>query len=436
MPPTVAVIGGGAAGFFSAISCAEANPKSRVVLFEKSRHLLAKVRVSGGGRCNVTHSCFDPKELVARFPRGSRELLGPFHVWQPSDTITWFEARGVRLKTEADGRMFPTTDSSSTIIDCLVNAATELGVEVKTETDVRSVSTSASRRFTLGLGDGGSFEADRVIVASGGGKHSGGLSIAQSFGHTITELAPSLFTFHIDDPRIRGLQGLTVKHVRVACTEAELEETGPMLITHWGLSGPAILKLSAWGARPFARMGYDFELGINWLGDASIDAARTVLTDQKRDSARKAIRTACPFDLPKRLWERLTEAAGIAEQLQWANISKAQLSALVEQLVDSRVRVTGKTMNKEEFVTCGGVSLGEIDFKRLESRLFPGLYFAGEVLDIDGVTGGFNFQAAWTTGRIAGTSAAVSITDPPVTPHAGWVRACHAPLGAHRCSPV
>ena len=410
MQETVAVIGGGAAGFFSAISCSEANPGLRVVVFERSRRVLAKVRVSGGGRCNVTHSCFEPRELVTRYPRGSRELLGPFHQWQPRDTVAWFEARGVSLKTEADGRIFPTSDLSSTIIDCLVRAARTLDVEVRKQAGVQSVSTSSARRFALTVGHGGSFEADRLIIASGGARKSGGPRIAQSLGHTITELAPSLFTFHVDDPRIGGLQGLTIENVRVVCREAKLEQSGPMLITHWGLSGPAILKLSAWGARSLARMGYRFELRVNWLGDASADSVRSTLNDQKRDLSRRSVRTLCPFPLPKRIWERLTGAAGIATGSQWAQLGKAQMNALVEQLVDSRFHVTGKSMNKEEFVTCGGVSLREVDFKRMESKLVPGLHFAGEVLDIDGVTGGFNFQAAWTTGRIAGTHAAESLS--------------------------
>lgn len=383
------------------------------MVFEKSAGVLRKVRVSGGGRCNVTHSCFDPAELVTRYPRGSRELLGPFHAWQPADTIEWFQSRGVPLKTESDGRMFPTTDSSATIIDCLVDAASELGVEVKTQANVRSASRSSAGRFVLDIGTGGSFEADRLIVASGGGEPSGGLSIARSFGHTITELAPSLFTFHIDDPRISGLQGLSVGNVRVDCPEVRLEQSGPMLITHWGLSGPAILKLSSWGARRFARLDYRFELRVNWLGAESFDDVRSALGDRRSDMGRKAVHTLCPFDLPKRIWQRLVEAAGIEVGSQWAQLGKAQMNALADQLVDSRFGVTGKSMNKEEFVTCGGVSLGEVDFRRMESRLAPGLHFAGEVLDIDGVTGGFNFQAAWTTGRIAGTSAAGDTREKP-----------------------
>ncbi len=403
---TVAVIGGGAAGFFSAIACAEANPNLRVVLFEKSAGILRKVRVSGGGRCNVTHACFDPAELVGHYPRGSRELLGPFYAWQPEDTIEWFRSRGVSLKTEADGRLFPITDSSSTIIDCLVEAAGEHGVDVRTQSDVRSASALPNGNFALSVGDEAVFEADRLIVASGGGKPSGGLALAKSFGHSITELAPSLFTFHIDDPRLAELSGVSVGDVRVSCQEMGLEQSGPMLITHWGLSGPAILKLSAWGARPFARKDYRFELHVNWCGDLTKAAVRQTLTEYKRGAGRGSVGATGPFQLPKRIWQRLVEAAGIVPQSQWAQLRQAELSDLSEQLAEARFHVTGKSMNKEEFVTCGGVALNEIDFKRMESRLVSGLYFAGEVLDIDGVTGGFNFQAAWTTGRIAGTSAA------------------------------
>lgn len=413
MPGTVAVVGGGAAGFFAAISCAETDPDLRILLLEKSAGVLRKVRVSGGGRCNVTHSCFDPRELVTRYPRGARELLGPFHAWQPRDTIDWFESHGVALKTEADGRMFPISDSSATVIECLTSAAADLGVEVRTQAEVRSAARGSDGRFALESSCAESLGADRLIVASGGGKPSGGLDIARSFGHTVTELAPSLFTFHVDDPRIRGLQGLSVPDVRVACDETSLEQSGPMLITHWGLSGPAILKLSAWGAREFARMGYQFEIRINWMGGASADTAGRALREQKNSAGRQAVGSTPRFDLPRRVWRRLVAAAGIDATTQWAQLGRPQMESLIAQLIDSRMQVTGKSMNKEEFVTCGGVSLPEIDFKRMESKLVPGLHFAGEVLDIDGITGGFNFQAAWTTGRIAGTSAAGSLGPAP-----------------------
>lgn len=406
MKRSVAIIGGGAAGFFAAIACAEGNRGARVIVFEKSRHILSKVRISGGGRCNVTHACFDPVELVKNYPRGSRELLGAFHSWQPSDTVDWFEAKGVALKTEEDGRIFPTSDSSSTIVDCLVDVATRLGIEVRTQSEIHSVSESVSGRFTLSLADGSRLETDRVLIASGGGDRSGGLKIAREFGHTITELAPSLFTFHIEDPRLKGLQGLSVKSVRVACEQARIVQTGAVLVTHWGLSGPAILKLSAWGARTFAQLGYKFEIRINWLGDLTKECVRTCLNDQRIAAGRKSVSSHCPFDLPKRIWERLAKAASIECQSQWAHLSKQQISMLTDELVDGKYRVAEKSMNKEEFVTCGGVELGEIDFRRMESKRIPGLHFAGEVMDIDAVTGGFNFQAAWTTGWLAGTAIA------------------------------
>jgi len=403
MPKTIAVIGGGPAGLFAAISCAEANPGLKVVVFERSRHILSKVRISGGGRCNLTHACSDPHELIRSYPRGSRELLGPFHFWKPGDTVDWFESKGVALKTEADGRVFPVTDRSSTIVDCLMTTAAALGIEVRVLSGISSVSNPTSRSFVLSREAGGEFEADRVVLASGGGERSGGLRIAEALGHTITELAPSLFSFHIEDPRIEGLPGLSVQNVRIACNQVESGQTGPLLITHQGLSGPVILKLSAWGARAFARSGYSFEIRINWLGEQTSERVRAHLNRQRSRSGRKSVLSHRPFDLPRRIWERLTEAADIPGDAQWAQVSRSRMARLTDELVDSRFQVSGKSMNKEEFVTCGGVRLGEVDFRRMESRLVRGLFFAGEVLDIDGLTGGFNFQAAWTTGRIAGT---------------------------------
>jgi predicted Rossmann fold flavoprotein len=409
MQKTIAVIGGGAAGFFSAIACAETNRKAKIILLEKSRHLLSKVRISGGGRCNLTYACFDPRELVVNYPRGSKELLGPFHSWQPSDTVDWFESKGVALKTEEDGRIFPTTDSSSTIVDCLIQTATELGVEIRTQSDVCLVSKEATESFTLSMRRGETLKANRVIITSGGGAQSGGLEFAKNFGHTITEIAPSLFSFHIDDSRIKGLEGISVRNARIKCDQAKVEQLGPVLVTHLGLSGPAILKLSAWGARSFARLRYCFEIQINWLDNQSHESVQIQLINQKQDSGRKSVFSQCPFVLPRRIWERLAEAAGIESKIQWAQLNKEQVAALTGQLIDSRFQVSGKTMNKEEFVTCGGVRLGEIDFGCMESKRVSGLFFAGEVMDIDGVTGGFNFQAAWTTGRIAGTSVAKNL---------------------------
>lgn len=396
------VIGGGAAGFFGAIACAEADPAGRVALYEATAHPLAKVRISGGGRCNVTHACFEPRELAKRYPRGGRELLGPLHRWGPRETIAWFAARGVELKTEPDGRMFPITDDSATIVDCLRLAAERAGVNVFTQMAVRSVERSPAGDFEVMFSDGSTGTFQRLLLASGGGRGSNGHEIARRLGHIIEPLAPSLFTFHIDDVRLRGLEGLTVPEAVASVRGTRLQETGPILVTHWGLSGPAILKLSAWGARELAGSDYRFVLAVSWVGARSADAVRADLTAARAANPRKQIATWNPFALPARLWERLVTAAGLAPEAVWTSVSNVSLQALAGQLVAGEYQVEGKSLNKDEFVTCGGVRLAEVDFKTMESRLCPGLHFAGEVLDIDGVTGGFNFQAAWTTGWLAG----------------------------------
>ncbi|HEY0946248.1 MAG TPA: NAD(P)/FAD-dependent oxidoreductase [Opitutaceae bacterium] len=402
----IVIAGGGAAGFFAAITAAEANPAARVALYEATAHPLAKVRISGGGRCNVTHACFEPRELVKRYPRGARELLGPFHRWGPRDTIAWFESRGVALKTEADGRMFPTTDDSATIIECLRQAAERAGVHFYAPMGVRTVVHRAEGGFSMTFSDGSVGECDRVLLATGGGRGSAGLAIAQALGHTIEPPVPSLFTFHIDDPRIRGLEGLTVTEVAAGVSGTRLRERGPALITHWGMSGPAILKLSAWGARQLAAVNYQFKLVVSWVGERTAAATLAELTAMRTAHPRKQIATANPLGVPARLWERLVAAAGVPAETVWTSVSNASLQALVAQLTAGEFVVEGKSLNKEEFVTCGGVRLSEVDFKTMESRICPGLHFAGEVLDIDGITGGFNFQAAWTTGRLAGLAMA------------------------------
>ncbi len=402
----IAVIGGGAAGIFAAISAKEENPATEVVVFENSPRFLSKVKISGGGRCNVTHACFDPKELATRYARGSKELIGPFYRWQPGDTVDWFARHGVELKTEPDGRMFPTTDSSQTIIDCLLKTARKTGVELLVKTGINSVHSLDTGNFILTKSDGTTVEADRLVLATGGGRNSTGHQIARSFGHRIAPLAPSLFTFHIKDPLIEGLQGLSVEEVSVSCPSANLGQTGPLLITHWGLSGPAILKLSAWGARFFAERAYRFELRVNWTGTLDRDNATQSLLLAKQRQANKQIGSAPLWALPRRLWERLLQREAIDPGTRYSQVPHSLLRSLAGTATACLFKVDGKSMNKEEFVTCGGVSLNEIDFKRMESKRVPGLFFAGETLDIDGVTGGFNFQAAWTTGRIAGTSAA------------------------------
>jgi predicted Rossmann fold flavoprotein len=408
MPPTrhIAVLGGGAAGFFAAITCAEKLGKDgSVTLFEATPHLLAKVRISGGGRCNVTHSCFEPAELVNKYPRGGRELLGAFHRFQPRDTIEWFAARGVATKTEEDGRMFPTTDDSATIVDCLMSAAARAGVSIRLSTPVRSI-IKDGETFQLTLGNGSVEEFDRVIVATGGNKASGGLAIAESFGHTIVPPVPSLFTFHITDPRLTDLSGISVENAGVTAPGTKLKTDGPVLITHAGLSGPGILKLSAWGAREFAEKNYAFPVALNWVPPHTRDSLVKALSVVREQNARKQVSTFSPVAMPQRLWERFVIAAGIPTTTPWAHVSNPALQTLATQLTAAEFKVDGKSMFKDEFVTCGGVKLSEVDFKTMESRKTPGLHFAGEVLDIDGVTGGFNFQNAWTTGYLAGTACA------------------------------
>ncbi len=416
----IAVIGGGAAGFFGAIACAEADPSARVTLYEATAHPLAKVKVSGGGRCNVTHACFEPRELARRYPRGGRELLGALSRWQPRDTVAWFGARGVPLKTEADGRMFPISDDSQTIVDCLMAAAEKAGVKLLLQRGVKTVEGGAPTRpeadkasrepgppsFQLTLTNGGSARCDRLLIATGGNKSNAGFAFARAFGHTLEPPVPSLFTFHIKDSRLAGLSGVSVEDAATAVPGTKLKERGPLLITHWGVSGPAVLKLSAWGARTLHDCAYKFPLHVNWLPGLKPDALFAALTTARSANPRKRIGTRCPLGLPLRLWERLIGAAGIGLEAQWTTVSDAALRALAAQTGAAEFAVDGKSMFKEEFVTCGGVRLTEVDFRTMESRLAPGLHFAGEVLDVDGITGGFNFQAAWTTGWLAGRAMA------------------------------
>ncbi len=430
----IIVVGGGAAGFFAAIACAEAGPGCAVTLCEATVHPLAKVRVSGGGRCNVTHACFEPRELARRYPRGGRELLGAFSRWQPRDTIEWFAARGVELKTEADGRMFPVTDDSRTIVECLENAARKAGVVLRTNCGVKHVARgvpgapglverraparpgseenpSAGRvpPFAVTLTTGETVTCERLLLATGGNRTNAGFEIARQFGHTIEPPVPSLFTFHIKDARLEGLAGISVEDAATAVRGTTLRERGPLLVTHWGLSGPAILKLSAWGARALHDCGYKFTLLVNWAPAFNPETLRTGLERARAANPKKQIGTWCPIGLPLRLWEKLLAAADIAAETQWAVVPGAALRALAAQICAGELAVDGKSMFKEEFVTCGGVRLSEVDFKTMESRLTPGLHFAGEVLDIDGITGGFNFQNAWTTGWLAGRAMAAAV---------------------------
>lgn len=405
-PLRILIVGGGAAGFFAAIHAAEAAPHARVCLYEATAHPLAKVRISGGGRCNATHACFEPRELVKRYPRGGRELLGPFTRFGPRDTIAWFAARGVTLKTEEDGRMFPDTDDSATIIAALRKAADDAGVKLFTSMGVRTVTRAAAGGFEVVFTDDSAATFDRVLIATGGNKGSAGLAIAAAFGHAIEAPVPSLFTFHIADPRLVGLEGLSVPAAAVHVPGAKLAERGPVLVTHWGLSGPAILRLSAWGARELAGRDYRFPLVLSWTGETPAQALEKLLA-WKNANPRKQVGTLNPFALPSRLWDRIVASVpGLAADAQWAGVSKEHLQKLAAQSAGAEFAVEGKSLNKEEFVTCGGVRLREVDFKTMESRLVSGLHFAGEVLDIDGVTGGFNFQAAWTGGFLAGRAMA------------------------------
>jgi len=407
----VVVVGGGAAGFFGAIACAEKlGERGRVTLYEATAHPLAKVRVSGGGRCNATHACFEPRELVKKYPRGGRELLGAFHRFQPRDTVAWFAGRGVELKTEEDGRMFPVTDDSATIVDCLMRAAEKAGVEIVTNCGVRKVERvgreGAAPDFWVTLTNDATLRCERVLIATGGNKSSAGLGIAQALGHTIEPPVPSLFTFHIDDKRLEGLSGVALENAGVGVRGSKLRESGPLLVTHWGLSGPAILKLSAWGARELAEKNYEFPLVVNFAPPHTRESLVKELAGIREKNPRKQIATWSPLAMPQRLWERLVEKSGLAPATPWAQIGNAALATLAERLTAAEFQVVGKSLFKDEFVTCGGVRLSEVDFKTMESRVCPGLHFAGEVLDVDGVTGGFNFQNAWTTGWLAGQAMA------------------------------
>jgi len=397
----IIIIGGGAAGFLAAIAAAESNPGVQVTILERGNAVLQKVRVSGGGRCNVTHACFDARALVQFYPRGSRELLGPFSQFGPQDTVEWFARRGVRLKTEDDGRMFPVSDDSQTIVECLWNAARHAGVQVRTGVRVERLEQTANG-WLVHTGRHTPEPANRVLVA--GGSSDGLWSMLGAMGHTIVPPVPSLFTFNCKDTRLRDLAGVSVQEVGVQVSGTKLHANGPLLITHWGMSGPAILRLSAWGARVLHDLKYEFTLSVNWLGNQPQDEIESDLNRLKMGNARKQIGAHAQFSLPARLWERLVETAAIPPDLRWGDASRQVVARLAGVLGRSEFAIRGKSTFKEEFVTAGGVSLREVHFKTFESRLFPGLYFAGEILDIDAITGGFNFQAAWTGGWIAGNA--------------------------------
>jgi predicted Rossmann fold flavoprotein len=402
----VTVVGGGAAGFFAAITCAEAMPRAEVMILEKSAQFLSKVRISGGGRCNVTHACFDAREFTTRFPRGERALIGPFQRFQASDTVAWFKERGVKLKTESDGRMFPTSDSSETIIDCLVGAAKAAGVKLVAHCGVEHVAKRAEGGFDLKLSNGETQTCDRLLLAMGGCRTVAGGQLAISLGHTLEAPVPSLFTFHSTTAWLRGLAGISVESVEASVPGTRLRERGALLVTHNGLSGPAILRLSAWGARVLHDCDYKFALHLNWLPHLSAEEIAAALNARREQQPAKLVINTPITPLPARLWERLVVTAGVEPDMRWSRLTRAAQHRLIQQLIRTETTVTGKSLNKDEFVTCGGVQLREVNFKTMESRICPGLYFAGELLDIDGITGGFNFQSAWTTGWLAGQALA------------------------------
>jgi predicted Rossmann fold flavoprotein len=403
----VIVVGGGAAGFFAAITCAEADPSADVTILEKSSEFLSKVRISGGGRCNVTHACFDPRDFATRFPRGERELIGPFQRFQARDTVAWFAARGVKLNAECDGRMFPLSNSSQTIIDCLVNAAKATGVKLVSSCGVERVVRHPEGGFDLTLSNNDTLFCDQLLLATGGCRTAAAGQVAASLGHTLEPPVPSLFTFHLEVPWLSELAGVSVESVEASVPDTRLRERGALLVTHAGLSGPVILRLSAWGARELHHRDYQFPLHLYWLPRRDAEEIATDLKWRRsQQPARLVVNTPIP-PLPARLWEQLVIAAGVKRDTRWAVITRSAQHSLIQQLIRTELKVTGKTLNKEEFVTCGGVRLSEVNFRTMQSRLCPGLYFAGELLDIDGITGGFNFQAAWTTGWIAGGAMAV-----------------------------
>lgn len=395
----IIIVGGGAAGFFTAINIVEKNPKLKVAILERGNEVLSKVRISGGGRCNVTHACFEPNELVKFYPRGEKELRGPFHQFCSGDTVEWFSNHGVELKIEDDGRMFPVSNSSQTIIDCFLEATQKLGITVLTGQSVQSIFKKDN--FWKIETQTENYITEKLILATGSNPKI--WEMLQTFGHAIVNPVPSLFTFNIKDARIKELPGVSAV-VSVKVKDTKLTSTGPLLITHWGMSGPAILKLSAWGARILFEKNYQFTIFVNWLNDVDADDAEKILKNLKQEHAKKAVSKKSPFDFPNRLWESLVMASNIQEETKWADLSKIQLQNLANQLTNSSFQVNGKSTFKEEFVTAGGIDLKEINFKTMESKLHENLYFAGEIVNIDAITGGFNFQNAWTSGFIAASN--------------------------------
>ena len=391
----ILIIGGGAAGFFTAINIVEKNPSCKVAILERGKEVLTKVKVSGGGRCNVTHACFVPNDLVKFYPRGEKELRGPFHQFCSGDTIEWFEKHGVELKIEEDGRMFPVSNSSQTIIDCFTQATKKLGIDILTGQSVQSI-FKATDYWKVETNQE-TFSCQKLVMATGSNPKI--WDLLTEIGHAIIPPVPSLFTFNIKDKRIKDLMGVSaIASVKVK--NSKLEASGPLLITHWGMSGPGILRLSAWGARELADKKYQFAIRVNWLNEITLEEAEEKLKELKLEHSKKVVAKKSPFEFPNRLWESLVFASEISEEIKWADLTKKQLQNLAQQLTQGEFQVNGKSTFKEEFVTAGGIDLKEVNFKTMESKIHSNLYFAGEIINIDAITGGFNFQNAWTGGYI------------------------------------
>jgi predicted Rossmann fold flavoprotein len=392
----ILIVGGGAAGFFSAINTAQKNPKLKIGILERGSNVLSKVRISGGGRCNVTHAEFEPKPLSSNYPRGQKELLGPFHAFITGDTMQWFEDRGVRLKIEEDGRVFPESNSAQTIIDCFTSEADKYNIDVLLNHSVQDIITS-NKRWELATPKG-TFSAEKILIATGSSPKI--WTLLEELGHQVVTAVPSLFTFSISDPRLKSIPGVVAKHVELAVNDSTLTSSGPLLITHAGISAPSVLKLSAYGAIELAKRNYNFDLTINFIAQDFTTCLRE-LERQKNEIPKKLVRKSALFSLPKRLWEQLVIGADFPPDIKWTETNQKQLQKLATQLTSAVFKVTGKSTFKEEFVTAGGVALKEINFKTFESKIHKNLFFAGEVLNIDAVTGGFNFQNAWTGAFIA-----------------------------------
>jgi len=406
---TIAIVGGGASGVFASIRCAEVAKKNNIdvdiCVFEATTNFLKKVRISGGGRCNVTHHLFDIKDFSLNYPRGQKELLSPFQKFQAADTIKWFEDRGVNLKYESDGRMFPITDRSETIIDCFIKETNKHKVKLLSKKNVNAIKKLQDGRITLSINEDESFIADSVLIATG--SKPLGYDLATALGHSITEIAPSLFTFKIDDPVLENLSGTSFSNATLTLkieNSKPFIQTGALLITHWGLSGPALLKLSAWAAREMMHASYKAKIVVNWLSIDNEDEAEKWLKAIKKNNTKTSIGNAYPKNLTKRFWLQLLKKCSISKEKNWSEISKNELNQIIENMINCELGIVGKSRFKEEFVECGGVNLKEINLRTMESKICCGLFFSGEVMDIDGITGGFNFQCAWTSGWIAGNN--------------------------------